>query len=130
LKIEAVAGPLLALLLVSSAGAQPQKRTSEAAKPINRLESAYSAYQIVQRCYEAMSVYIRAIQLERARRAVSAIEAAALAEDPSINSDEVWQRVARQRVRDEPAWCMASFTYLINAAPPSPPVKDFGAPPR
>ena len=57
----------------------------EAAKPINRLKQSYFNYMVVKRCYDVRLgyavVWINEIEMERARRAVSAIETSILKEE-------------------------------------------------
>ena len=106
----------------------------EAAKPINRLRKAYFSYLVVKRCYDVrlgyQLVYVNEVELERARLAVSAIENSILKEDPSINKNDPWQEAAEViRTSTQPVeqyFCQKTYNDLLNAAPYSPPVKDFG----
>jgi hypothetical protein len=105
----------------------------EAAKPINQLKQAYFAYLIVKRCYDVrlgyLLVYINEVEMERARLAVSAIEISILKEDPSIDKNNAWEETVRlinsSNVHVEQYFCQKTYNDLLNAAPSSPPVKDF-----
>jgi hypothetical protein len=106
----------------------------EAAKPINRLRQAYFNYMVVKRCYDVrlgyQLVYINEVELERARRAVNAIETSALKEDSSINTSATWQEgvqmLGASKEYVEQYFCQKTYNDLLNAAPYSPPAKDFG----
>ena len=107
----------------------------EAAKPINRLKQSYFNYMVVKRCYDVRLgyavVWINEIEMERARRAVSAIETSIFKEDSSIDKNDAWQEAAKViRVSTQPVeqyFCQRAYNELLNAEPYSPPVKDFGA---
>jgi hypothetical protein len=106
----------------------------EAAKPVSRLKQAYSSYMVVKRCYDMrlgyQLVYINDVELERARGAVNAIEASILKEESSINTTEAWQEsvqwIEASKQPVEQYFCQRTYNDLLNAAPPSPPEKEFG----
>jgi hypothetical protein len=107
----------------------------EASKPINRLRQAYFAYIVVKKCYDVrlgyQLVYINEVEMERARLAISAIETSILKEDQSINASDAWQETVRltsvSKETVEQYFCKKTYTDLLNTAPYSPPVKDFGS---
>ena len=107
----------------------------EAARPINRLRLAYFNYMVVKKCYDVrlgyQLVYINEVELERAKRAVNAIETSAVKEDSSIDTSATWQEGVRMLEASkqqyvEQYFCQKTYNDLLNVAPYSPPIKDFG----
>jgi hypothetical protein len=111
-----------------------QEAKIEAAKPINRLRQAYFSYMVVKKCHDVrlgyQLVYINEVEFERSRLAVNAIETSALNEDSSIDTSNTWQEAIRMigasKQYVEQYFCQKTYNDLLNAAPYSPPVKDFG----
>jgi hypothetical protein len=115
-----------------------QQRRQEAQEaylrtPRGRLERAYGTYVIVKLCHEEcrgyLSVYINDVELERARSAVSAIEAALLKEEPMLDTEAAWQQANKMRRLDQAnqQGCNSFLRDLLCMAPSAPtPPKDFG----
>jgi len=66
----------------------------------NRLLQAYGYFAKVQFCYQVRDgyavVYISGPEYERSHDAVKAIEKSVLAEQPDLNSSDIWQQAVRQ----------------------------------
>ena len=61
---------------------------------------------------------------------MSAIETSILKDDSSIDTSSTWQETVRlinsSNEHVEQYFCQKNYNDLLNAAPSSPPVKDFG----
>jgi hypothetical protein len=88
----------------------------QAALPHNRVINAYSLYARVAFCNEVregyMLQYVSDPEFYRAKIAIKAIVATALKEDPSLNTDDLWNRGRQaaggfQASRD---WCQVVLT--------------------
>jgi hypothetical protein len=82
----------------------------EARKPINRLYRAYSLFARVDFCRQVREgfvvVWINGPEYERSYAAVKAVESKAMAEQPELNSDDVWQKAVQ---------AMKSSNWLANS---------------
>ena len=96
----------------------------QAAKlPQNRVLRAYALYTKVAFCSEVrdgyLAVYISEPEFGRAKVAVKAIVSAALKEDSSLNTDELWNR-GRQSVNGFYAtqpMCQGALNALLEESP-------------
>jgi hypothetical protein len=99
--------------------------------PVNALSVAYGQYRIVTRCHEArdgyLVVYINDVEMERAKSAVTSIEAAMLKADPSIDTAATWNKVVANGIPTLQTYqCQDFYKTLLQGAPRVPVTKDFG----
>jgi hypothetical protein len=102
---------------------EQQEIARQAAMPINRLLLGYRLYHYVSVCNQAREGFlvtsVNDVELERGRKAVKAIEARALNDDPSIDTDNVWQTSLKQpyfgSIHEEV--CRAAIVRLVNSSP-------------
>jgi hypothetical protein len=118
---------------VSQRWAEQQARAAEQAKeqariqalPINRLRNGYRWFAYVTICHQVregyLLQYVNDVELARAHDAVKAIEARAVADDSSIDTDRVWQAAL-----DDPmhpyvieSACRRALVWLLDASPQS-----------
>jgi hypothetical protein len=95
---------------------QQRQAAIEAAKPVNQLASAYREYVQVQTCYKDrqgyLVVWVNDIEMDRARRAIHAIEQKLTKDDPSIDTDKLW-RSALTSVQVSESFCHYSLNRLL-----------------
>jgi hypothetical protein len=95
---------------------QAHLQAIEAAKPINRLAMAYQAYVQVQLCYKQRQgyqiVWVNDVEMDRARRAIKAIEQKFTKDDPSIDTNKLWQSVLTPMAVDQDL-CRFSVNQLL-----------------
>jgi hypothetical protein len=95
------------------------------AMPINRLLNGYRFLIYVSVCYQVrqgwLVVWVNDVELKRAHDAAKAIEAQALKDDPSIDSDYVWQAARKDPVNSHvlEGVCRRALVQLINDSPKS-----------
>jgi hypothetical protein len=99
--------------------------------PGNALSVAYGQYRIVTHCHEAREgyavVYINDVEMERAKAAVTSIEAAMLKADPSIDTAATWNKVVASGIPTLQSYqCQDFYHTLLQSAPTVPVTKDFG----
>jgi hypothetical protein len=99
-----------------------QEAARQAALPQNRVLNAYAQYAEVAFCNEARAgylvQYVNDYEFGRAKTAIKAIVAAALKEDPSLNTDDLWNkgRNAYNLIASE-GYCRQALFQLLNASP-------------
>jgi hypothetical protein len=105
------------------------KVAAEARKPINRLHALYWTYRAVQACHEFrrgyLAVLINDIELARAKDAATYLERQIVAEDPSLDPQQVWKSL-KGPDGVFPDQCRPLYFELVNAVPRTPIAKDFG----
>jgi hypothetical protein len=84
----------------------------EAAKPQNRLFAAYNLFAKVQFCSQVRdgyaAVYISGPEYDRSHDAVKAVERATLAEQPDLNTTDIWQQAVQAMKREN--WYADSYS--------------------
>jgi len=110
---------------------QQDEARVEAAKPINRLRVLYTNYIYLKACYEArlgyLAVWINDVEMDRVKRAVSAIEEKLLSQDSTLNAEDVWNEVKDRRAESVyENQCRLTYNLVMRSAPASPIPKDFG----
>jgi hypothetical protein len=95
------------------------------ARPINRLLNAYRFYFYSAVCNQSregwLVQWVNDVELARAHDAVKAIEAQAIKDDPSIDTDYVWNAARKDPVDQYvlESKCRSAVVQLINSAPRS-----------
>jgi hypothetical protein len=124
--------PTMSKLIDSYRGKQEELKQAkaeaarQAALPHNRVINAYSLYARVAFCNEVregyMLQYVNDPEFYRAKIAIKAIVAAALKEDPSLNTDDLWNkdRQAAGGFHASQSYCQLALNQLLNASPVNP----------
>ena len=93
----------------------------QAALPRNRVIRAYAQYAEVAFCNEARAgylvQYVNDYEFERAKVAIKAIVAAALKEDPSLNTDDLWNKARNANLIAAEGYCRQALYELLQASP-------------
>jgi hypothetical protein len=98
----------------------------QAALPHNRVINAYSLYAKVTFCNEVregyLLQYVNDSEFVRAKAATKAIVAAALKEDSSLDTDDLWNkgRSAINGFIASQGYCQLALSQLLNASPVNP----------
>jgi hypothetical protein len=82
----------------------------------------YRQWMFVQFCNQVREgyamVFVNDIELERARKAVKAIEAKLKADDPDLNPTQVWNDAGRKsQISVGPEQCQRTLANLLNSNP-------------
>lgn len=91
--------------------------------PVNRLLNGYMAFGYVRFCHESregyLVQYVNGAELQKAERAVKAIVAQTTKEDPSLNTDRVWQEAQslNERRHLNEGMCREALLDLFKRSP-------------
>jgi hypothetical protein len=99
-----------------------EARRRNVTKLTAKLFDVYRSWIYVDVCNKARAgyavVFVNDIELERARKAVKAIEAKLKTDDPDLNPTQVWNDASRKsQIRVSPEQCQRTLANLLNLNP-------------